>query len=96
MRVAQSTGYLLDFPAPVPFDEAMRLPRSELDDEAVVDPDEHELVIARAGRLCTMDELRALGAVAVGPRYAALRPEQMPPWLRARLWPARRPRSAGR
>ncbi len=30
LRVAQSTGYLLDFPAPVPFDEAMRLPRSEL------------------------------------------------------------------
>jgi ribonuclease J len=30
LRVAQSTGYLLDFPVPVPFDEAMRLPRSEL------------------------------------------------------------------
>ena len=30
LRVAQSTGYLLDFPAPVSFDEAMRLPRNEV------------------------------------------------------------------
>ncbi len=30
LRVAQSTGYLLDFPPPIPFDEAMRLPRSEV------------------------------------------------------------------
>ena len=27
LRVAQSTGYLLDFPPPISFDEAMRLPR---------------------------------------------------------------------
>src|SRR4249919_4170090 len=30
LRVAQSTGYLKDFPPPVDFDEAMRLPRSEV------------------------------------------------------------------
>ena len=27
LRVAQSTGYLLDFPPPISFDEAMRLPQ---------------------------------------------------------------------
>src|SRR4051812_45178980 len=30
LRVAQANGYLTDFPAPVSFDEAMRLPRSEV------------------------------------------------------------------
>ena len=30
LRVAQETGYLLDFPQAIPFDEAMRLPRSEV------------------------------------------------------------------
>ncbi len=30
LRVAQSTGYLRDFPEPVRFDEAMRLPRNEV------------------------------------------------------------------
>lgn len=30
LRVAQSTGYLRDFPEPVRFDEAMRLPKSEV------------------------------------------------------------------
>jgi ribonuclease J len=30
LRVAQATGYLLDFPRPVSFEEAMRLPRSEV------------------------------------------------------------------
>jgi len=30
LRVAQSTGYLRDFPPPVSFDEAMRLPKSEV------------------------------------------------------------------
>ena len=30
LRVSQATGYLLDFPAPISFDEAMRLPRKEV------------------------------------------------------------------
>src|SRR4051794_14452870 len=30
LRVAQATGYLKDFPAPISFDEAMRLPRREV------------------------------------------------------------------
>src|SRR3982750_3358500 len=30
LRVAQATGYLQDFPSPIGFDEAMRLPRSEV------------------------------------------------------------------
>ena len=30
LRVAQATGYLKDFPLPIGFDEAMRLPRSEV------------------------------------------------------------------
>ena len=30
LRVAQATGYLRDFPPPVSFDEAMRLPKSEV------------------------------------------------------------------
>jgi ribonuclease J len=30
LRVAQATGYLRDFPPPIAFDEAMRLPRSEV------------------------------------------------------------------
>ena len=30
LRIAQAAGYLLDFPEPIRFDEAMRLPREEL------------------------------------------------------------------
>ena len=30
LRVAQATGYLRDFPPPISFDEAMRLPRSQV------------------------------------------------------------------
>ena len=30
LRVAQATGYLRDFPPPISFDEAMRLPKREL------------------------------------------------------------------
>jgi ribonuclease J len=51
LRVAQATGYLRDFPAPVSFDEAMRLPKSEL------------LVIATGGQ---GEPRAALGRVASG------------------------------
>lgn len=51
LRVAQSTGYLLDFPPPIPFDEAMRLPRSEV------------LVIGTGGQ---GEPRAALGRVASG------------------------------
>ena len=30
LRVAKATGYLRDFPEPVRFDEAMRLPKQEV------------------------------------------------------------------
>ena len=51
LRVAQSTGYLKDFPAPIGFDEAMRLPRSEV------------LIIATGGQ---GEPRAALGRVAFG------------------------------
>jgi ribonuclease J len=51
LRVAQATGYLKDFPPPVSFDEAMRLPRSEL------------LVIATGGQ---GEPRAALGRIAGG------------------------------
>jgi ribonuclease J len=51
LRVAQATGYLKDFPSPVSFDEAMRLPRSEL------------LIIATGGQ---GEPRAALGRIASG------------------------------
>jgi ribonuclease J len=51
LRVAKSTGYLLDFPEPVSFDEAMRLPRSEV------------LIIATGGQ---GEPRAALGRIALG------------------------------
>jgi ribonuclease J len=51
LRVAQATGYLKDFPEPVRFDEAMRLPKSEV------------LIVATGGQ----GETRAaLGRIAFG------------------------------
>ena len=51
LRVAQSTGYLTDFPSPVTFDEAMRLPKSEV------------LIIATGGQ---GEPRAALGRIAGG------------------------------
>jgi len=51
LRVAQATGYLTDFPAPVDFAEAMRLPRSEV------------LIIATGGQ---GEPRAALGRIASG------------------------------
>jgi ribonuclease J len=51
LRVAQSTGYLKDFPPPVSFDDAMRLPRSEV------------LIIATGGQ---GEPRAALGRIAAG------------------------------
>lgn len=51
LRVAQSTGYLEDFPQPISFDEAMRLPRSEV------------LIIATGGQ---GEPRAALGRIAGG------------------------------
>jgi len=51
LRVAQATGYLKDFPPPIPFDEAMRLPKSEL------------LIIATGGQ---GEPRAALGRIAFG------------------------------
>jgi ribonuclease J len=51
LRVARATGYLLDFPSPISFDEAMRLPRSEV------------LVIATGGQ---GEPRAALGRIATG------------------------------
>jgi ribonuclease J len=51
LRVAQSTGYLRDFPPPVSFDEAMRLPKSEV------------LIIATGGQ---GEPRAALGRIASG------------------------------
>src|SRR5687767_437681 len=51
LRVAQSTGYLKDFPEPVRFDEAMRLPRNEV------------LIIATGGQ---GEPRAALGRIAFG------------------------------
>ena len=51
LRVAQATGYLRDFPPPISFDEAMRLPRSEV------------LIIATGGQ---GEPRAALGRIAGG------------------------------
>ncbi len=51
LRVAQATGYLRDFPAPIGFDEAMRLPRNEV------------LIIATGGQ---GEPRAALGRIASG------------------------------
>ena len=51
LRVAQSTGYLRDFPPPISFDEAMRLPRSQV------------LIIATGGQ---GEPRAALGRIAGG------------------------------
>jgi ribonuclease J len=51
LRVAQATGYLEDFPSPIGFDEAMRLPRSEV------------LIIATGGQ---GEPRAALGRIASG------------------------------
>jgi ribonuclease J len=51
LRVAQATGYLRDFPPPIGFDEAMRLPRSEV------------LIIATGGQ---GEPRAALGRIAGG------------------------------
>ena len=51
LRVAQATGYLKDFPPPITFDEAMRLPRGEV------------LIIATGGQ---GEPRAALGRVASG------------------------------
>jgi ribonuclease J len=51
LRVAQATGYLQDFPPPVSFDDAMKLPRSEV------------LIIATGGQ---GEPRAALGRIAAG------------------------------
>jgi len=51
LRVGQATGYLEDFPPPISFDEAMRLPRSEV------------LIIATGGQ---GEPRAALGRIAAG------------------------------
>jgi ribonuclease J len=51
LRVAQATGYLKDFPTPIGFDEAMRLPRSQV------------LIIATGGQ---GEPRAALGRIAGG------------------------------
>ncbi|HVF37517.1 MAG TPA: ribonuclease J [Sphingomicrobium sp.] len=51
LRVAKATGYLKDFPEPVRFDEAMRLPRDEV------------LIIATGGQ---GEPRAALGRIALG------------------------------
>src|SRR4051812_8612074 len=51
LRVAQTTGYLRDFPPPIGFDEAMRLPRNEV------------LIIATGGQ---GEPRAALGRIAGG------------------------------
>jgi ribonuclease J len=51
LRVAQATGYLKDFPAPIGFDEAMRLPRDAV------------LIIATGGQ---GEPRAALGRIAAG------------------------------
>ena len=58
LRVAQATGYLQDFPPPIDFDEAMRLPRSEV------------LIIATGGQ---GEPRAALGRIAVGHARAQAR-----------------------
>jgi ribonuclease J len=51
LRVAQATGYLKDFPPPIGFDDAMRLPRSDV------------LIIATGGQ---GEPRAALGRIAAG------------------------------
>lgn len=51
LRVAQATGYLKDFPAPISFDEAMRLPKTDV------------LIIATGGQ---GEPRAALGRIAGG------------------------------
>src|SRR5438270_9110410 len=51
LRVAQATGYLKDFPPPIAFDEAMRLPRREV------------LIVAKGGQ---GEPRAALGRIAGG------------------------------
>jgi ribonuclease J len=51
LRVARSTGYLLDFPDPIDFDEAMSLPRREV------------LIVATGGQ---GEQRAALGRIAAG------------------------------
>ncbi|MBV9528988.1 ribonuclease J [Sphingomonas sp.] len=51
LRVAQSTGYLIDFPPPISFDEAMRLPKTEV------------LIVATGGQ---GEPRAALGRIAGG------------------------------
>jgi ribonuclease J len=51
LRVAQATGYLRDFPPPIGFDEAMRLPRDQV------------LIIATGGQ---GESRAALGRIAAG------------------------------
>ncbi|MES2120800.1 MAG: ribonuclease J [Pseudomonadota bacterium] len=51
LRVAQATGYLKDFPPPISFDEAMRLPRDQV------------LIIATGGQ---GEPRAALGRIAAG------------------------------
>jgi len=51
LRVSQATGYLTDFPPPISFDEAMRLPKSEV------------LIIATGGQ---GEPRAALGRIAFG------------------------------
>lgn len=60
LRVGQATGYLQDFPSPISFDEAMRLPRSQL------------LVIATGGQ---GEPRAALGRVAAGTHDLKLSPD---------------------
>ena len=59
LRVSQATGYLLDFPPPISFDEAMRLPKSEV------------LIIATGG---PGEPRAALGRIAAGTHELKLGP----------------------
>ena len=59
LRVSQATGYLLDFPPPISFDEAMRLPKSEV------------LIIATGGQ---GEPRAALGRIAAGTHELKLGP----------------------
>jgi len=59
LRVAQATGYLKDFPPPIAFDEAMRLPRHEV------------LIIATGGQ---GEPRAALGRIAGGTHELKLSP----------------------
>ena len=80
LRVAQATGYLLDFPEPIGFDEAMRLPRSEV------------LIIATGGQ---GEPRAALGRIAVGQPRAQARRRRHGASSRRGSSPATRSRSGG-